>query len=450
MTATSDFADWVSKNPKIKGIHAAICDLNGAWRGKFIPGRNVAKALTAGIRMPLSAPCFDIWGEDQLSSASLALTGDGDGHCISTGRGPLVIDDLSGSALLPLWTFRDDGTPLLSDPRQALASVVRRFEGRRLRPVVAVELEFYLVRPRQRAATPPISQRTGRPLDSDAILSVDELDLFGPFLNDVYARCAEVDIAADAAIAENGIGQFEINLQHCDDPLRAADDAALLKRVIKTAARKHGYVATFMAKPYGERAGSGMHVHASFADEAGRNVFDDGSARGSDLLGHAVAGMLAGMVESTLIFAPHLNSYRRLRPDTHAPTRVSWGFENRTTAIRIPGGSSGNRRVEHRVAGADANPYLVLAAVLGGALAGIEASMVPPSPITGRVHSIEDCPRLAPNWSSAIDVFEHGPMAADIFDAELRSALVACKRREAERFERQLSQFEYDTYLESA
>ena len=184
------------------------------------------------------------------------------------------------------------------------------------------------------------------------------------FLSDIYKACELQNIPADAAISENGCGQFEINLLHVDDPLKAGDDAIFFKRIVKSVARKHGMIASFMAKPYGEESGSGLHVHFSLLDSDGNNVFDDNGESGTDLLKYAVNGLISAMPESMLIFAPHYNSYRRLTPGTHAPTSAGWGYENRTAAIRIPGGDSKARRIEHRVAGADANPYLVLASIL--------------------------------------------------------------------------------------
>ena len=218
----------------------------------------------------------------------------------------------------------------------------------------------------------------------NSVLSIDELDDFGSFFRDVYAACALQGVPANSAIAENGIGQFEINLMHVDDPLRAADDAVLFKRIVKGVARKHGFAASFMAKPYGGRSGSGLHVHFSLLDKNDINVFDNGRDEGSSMLRHAVGGLLEAMAETTILFAPHFNSYRRLRPGAHAPSAAAWGYENRTVAVRIPGGSPKARRIEHHVAGADANPYLVLTGILAGALVGIEREIVPTRPGSGQ------------------------------------------------------------------
>jgi glutamine synthetase len=299
----------------------------------------------------------------------------------------------------------EDGSPFPGDPRRALAAIAGRYAARGLTPVVATELEFYLVDPSGDRPQAPISPVSGKVLDSDSVLAIRELDHFHRFLDEVYAACAAQDIPADSAIAENGPGQFEINLLHVADPLKAADDAMLFKDVVRGIARKHGFAATFMAKPYGERAGSGLHVHFSLVDGTGRNVFDDGTDRGSDMMRHAVGGLLAMMPESTLLFAPHMNSFRRLRPGMHAPAAAAWGYENRTTAIRIPGGSPKARRIEHRVAGADANPYLVLAAVLAGIHHGLSHTLDPDAPITGNAYA-QVAPSLPLSWDRAIEALD--------------------------------------------
>lgn len=443
------FAAWLEENGQIESIQAVVCDLNGIMRGKRVPVSQAAKVLGGGIRMPLSIVGVDVWGEDIVGDEQVFASGDMDGICGMTGRGALPVNWTSRpSALVPLWLFFEDGTPFPADPRQALAAIVRQYRELGLRAVVATEMEFYLIDPEPDSAMPPISPYTGKRLDSDAILSIDELDDFGEFLSDVYKECARQNVPADAAIAENGIGQFEINLMHSDDPLKAADDAIFFKRIVKGVARKHQLAATFMAKPYGTRSGNGMHVHFSVIDDEGRNIFDNGTAQGSPMLRHAVAGLLRGMAETTLLFAPHFNSYRRLRPDTHAPTSIAWGYENRTAAIRIPGGNPAARRIEHRVAGADTNPYLVIAAILGAALVGIRNRWEPPPDVSGRAYAPDRYPKIPADWGQAVDAFEAGPIAAEIFDPMLRSMLIACKRQEIAGFAEQVTDYEFSAYLE--
>jgi glutamine synthetase len=238
-----------------------------------------------------------------------------------------------------------------------------------------------------------------------------------------------MDIPADTSTSETGLGQFEVNLMHCDDALRAADDAWLFKMLVKGLARRHGFAASFMAKPYPEYSGSGLHTHFSVIDQKGDNIFDSGGPKGTATLRHAVAGCLNAMHDSTLIFAPHQNSYNRLVPGKHAPTSIAWGFENRTAAVRIPAGNPAARRIEHRVAGGDVNPYLMLTAILGAALTGIEDAVEPPAPITGNAYAM-DLPQIPADWEHAIDAFENSDILYRFFSKELIRNLVQTKRQE--------------------
>ncbi|MEV8466980.1 glutamine synthetase family protein [Fluviibacterium sp. DFM31] len=447
--AETDAETWRAAHPGIDSVLTAVCDLNGTLRGKRVPADQVAKALDGGLRLPLSAVGVDIWGEDIENSALVFASGDADGICQPTGRGILPNDWTSRpTALVPLWLFTEEGAPFAGDPRQALARVVEGFAARGLTPVVATELEFYLFDPEGDAPQAPRSPVTGKRLDSDGVLSLDELQHFDAVLNDIYDSCRAQGIPVDVAISENGAGQFEINMRHLADPLRAADDAILFKRTVRGIARAHGLAATFMAKPYGTRSGNGFHVHVSLIDGDGRNVFDDGTEAGSDLMRHAVAGMIRTMAETALTYAPHENSFRRLAPRAHAPSAIGWGYENRTLAIRIPGGSAAARRIEHRVAGADANPYLVLASVLGGALLGLREGWEPPAPVTGNAYA-QDLPHLPPDWASAIEAFETGTHIRQIYDPLLVSMFTDCKRQELGVFTRRVTDFEYHTYLET-
>ncbi|SNT72618.1 glutamine synthetase family protein [Paracoccus seriniphilus] len=442
-------AAWLKDWPEIQTIFACICDLNGVMRGKRVPIDQLDKILNGELRMPLSLLGMDIWGEDIVGNELVFDTGDADGLCDFTGRAPSPVGWTTRPAMFAqLWMRQEDGTPFTGDPRRALAAVSDRFKAIGLTPVVATEMEFYVVDPSKAAPQPPCSPITGKRLDSDGALSLDELQHFDAFLNDVYDGCRAQDIPADSAISENGAGQFEINLLHVADPLRAADDAVLFKRLVRGIARKHGFAATFMAKPYGDRAGSGMHVHFSLVDDEGRNVFDDGGERGTDLLRHAVAGLIETMQENTLVFAPHENSFRRLLPGAHAPAAVAWGYENRTVAIRVPGGSPRARRIEHRVAGADANPYLVLTSILGGALLGIEGKWQPPEPVEGDAYSL-DLDTLPPDWASAIEAFSRGPRVEKIYSKRLKRMFVQCKQQELRRFTSHVTDFEYHSYLEA-
>lgn len=445
---TDDMLRWLAERPDIGSVRAAVCDLNGAFRGKRLPVGRAAKVFKGELRMPLSVSCPDIWGADVEDNPMVFEQGDTDGIAVPTGRGILAVDWLANpSAFIPLWMQRENGTPHPVDPRHALAAIVARYRGRSLTPVVAVELEFHLVDPAGALPGPPVSPVTGLPLDGSETLGLDPVDDMEAVIGDIFAACDAADIPLDGAISENGGGQFEINLRHVADPLKAADDAILFKRIVKGIARKHGFAGSFMAKPYPGSSGSGLHVHFSLLDADGRNVFDDGGPQGSEMLGQATAGLIGSMRDAALVFAPHLNSYRRWQPGSHAPHTICWGYESRHVALRVPGGAPAARRIEHRVAGADANPYLVLAAVLGAALDGIEAGAAPPPPVVSAAEAAhaEALPAL---WPQAIGLFEASAAMRRVFPAALVDAFTGMKRQELRRFAEHIDPFEIRTYLE--
>ncbi len=422
--------NWLRKNPQVRTIRVAAADLNGQPRGKRIPTRFADKVVKDGTRFPMSVLNLDIWGEDIDDSPLVFDSGDADGVLRPTERGFMPMPWLDApTALLPIWMFHEDGRPYQGDPRQALRAVLDRYKARGLTPVTALELEFFLIDDSGRNLQVPISPRSGKRRKAAETLSIRALDQFDSFFTDLYDGCEEMDIPADTAISEAGLGQFEINLMHGDDALRSADDAWLFKMLVKGLARRHGFAASFMAKPYEDYSGSGLHMHFSVLDSDGKNIFDDGTQKGSDTLRHAVQGCLAAMPGCTLIFAPHANSYDRMVPGAHAPTGISWAYENRTSAIRIPSGNPAARRIEHRVAGGDVNPYLMVAAILGAALNGIEDEQEPPAPITGNAYAA-DLPQIPSDWTSAIDAFETSPEVERIFNPELIRNFVLTKRQE--------------------
>ena len=203
-----------------------------------------------------------------------------------------------------------------------------------------------------------------------------------------------------------------------------------------------------MAKPYEDYAGNGLHTHFSLLDADGRNVFADGTQEGSGVLLNAIAGCLNAIPELALIFAPHSNSYERLVPESHAPTGICWAYDNRTASVRVPGGSFSARRVEHRVAGGDVNPYLFLAAVLGSALIGIEEKMTPPPPIVGNAYE-QDLLQIPATWAEAIDAFEISPLARRIFPDLLVDNLVMTKRQELRYIEELSPREQLELYLDT-
>ena len=423
--------DWLREHPEVKTIRVAAADLNGQPRGKRIPARFADKILTEGTKFPFSVLNMDIWGEDVEDSPLVFQAGDPDGLLMPTERGFMPMPWLDApTGLLPLWMFHPDGRRYDGCPRQALARVVDRYKAAGLTPVVATELEFFLIDDSKfgELQVPP-SPRSGKRRTGAETLSLRALDSFDKFFTDLYDSCEAMDIPADTAISEAAPGQFEINLMHQPDPLKAADDAWLFKLLVKGVARRYGFAASFMAKPYHLFNGSGMHMHFSVLDSEGNNIFDDGTEGGSERLRHAVAGCLQAMPGSALIFAPHENSYDRLVPNAHAPTGIGWAYENRTSAIRIPSSGHKARRIEHRTPGGDVNPYLTTAAILGAALNGIEDRRDPPAPITGNAYD-HPLDQLPGSWGEAIDSFENSPEMRRIFPQHLIENLVMTKRQE--------------------
>lgn len=430
-------------------ILAATCDLNGCFRGKRLRASSLDKVMSDGIRMPMSSIGVDIWGTDVFANSLTLDQGDLDGICEPTERGPIPLAWGGTQArFVPLWMRTEGGEPFFGDPRRTLADSLGRFRAMGLTPVIATEVEFYLVDPASPRARPLAPVPAGHRDAKDTIYSLEELADAGAFLDDVYAMAEACGVGVDAATSESGPSQFEFNLMHGSDALRIADDTVFFKQIVRNAARRHGFAATFMAKPYAHHSGSGLHVHFSLTDDGGRNLFDDGGPHGTAMMRRAVAGMIEAMPDCTAIFAPHRNSFRRLRPDSLAPTTAAWGYENRTTAIRIPGGPAAARRIEHRVAGADANPYLVISAILGAALDGIVREAEPPAPVRGNGYA-RDASALPATWTAALDLFQAGEAVPRIFRPTLVEMFSACKRQELAVFSHDVSELEYASYLHS-
>ena len=297
---------------------------------------------------------------------------------------------------------------------------------------------------------PRLPRIPGSDLDQDGIqfASFDDLDEIETFLVDLDHFCNAQNIPAGAALSEYSPGQFEVNLNHVDDPILAADHAVLLKRAVKAAARKNGMAATFMAKPFVEHAGSGLHMHISLLDDEGNNVFAGKSNDGafSDTLRHAIGGSGACMEESMAVFAPNANSYRRYAPGFYVAASPNWGPNHRDLAMRIPVSSAKNRRFEHRIAGADANPYLAIAAVMAGIHHGI-ARQCDPGPMVKEREEIEYKPTLPLRWSTSLDKFESGKILPAYFGKEYHRVFGVCRREEAENFHAQVTNRDYEWYL---
>ncbi len=448
----AEAAEFLSRYPDTGALDAILADLSGVVRGKRYPIAELGKVMRSGFAIPGSIFMLDTQGESH----------DPDGIGFSDGDPDCLVKAIPGSLKPVPWAQRPlaqvmvtleetDGTPYYYEPRNVLRRVVERLEGQGLHPVVAFELEFYLIDHKRRpggAPQPPISPATGRRDEGTQVYGMKTLDAFAEILDDMTQACAIQDVPTGAVTAEYAAGQFEINLEHVDDPLQAADDCVLFKRIIQGVAQKHGMQATFMAKPYLERAGSGMHMHVSLLDKAGANVFDGGEAIASDTLRHAIGGVLDVLPESMAFLAPNPNSYRRYLPDIFVPTQRSWGFENRSVALRIPAGGGDARRIEHRMSGADANPYLALASLLAGIHKGITGKTDPGEAWDGNAaEKFDEALPFRPR--NAIEKLTETCGLADYFGADYLRAYAACKEKELDRFESQISPLEYSWFLQA-
>lgn len=442
----------VAATPDLKFVDAFFADLNGVLRGKRLPVDAAMKLFKNGLRLPRSLVGVDIWGYDVMENGLVMETGDVDGVCYPVGAGMLPSPwAAEPTAQIMMMMGDEDGGAFLADPRQLLKEMKNRLAAIDLHPVAAMELEFYLLsRETNEFGVPltPALGATGRRIDDARMYAMNELDSYSPFFNDLYSACERQGIPLGAAIVEGGAGQFEVNLMHQADVLLAADQAILFRRAVKGVADKHDMIATFMAKPFGDRAGNGLHVHMSMLNGEGENVFSGDGDEGSAELHQAVAGLLAASPEAMIFLAPHLNSMRRFQDGSHAPTCLAWGYENRTASIRIPNDSAANRRFEFRIAGADANPYLVMAALLGGVLHGVQNKLTPPPATEGNAYE-SGAAKVPTSWRAALTAFADGKILAPMYGELFTRVFCALKQQEIRTAGQRVTDFEYDSYLQA-
>jgi glutamine synthetase len=441
-------ADWFLRaHPDITTIEALLPDCNGVMRGKWLPRHKLVKVYQGEFKLPLTALSLDIWGRDVEELVFEA--GDADGICRpiegSLHPTPWAGDNSHGQVMLSLYNV--DGTPYMGDPRHVLKQVLKRFHNAGWRPVVAAELEFSLVNYDRNGIQHTCPIPAGHQPIGGNTYGLDVLQSNAALLDDIRRACETQELPFDGIVKESAPSQYEINMQHVDNPVLAADQIQLMKRVVKGVAGKYGLVASFMAKPFENEAGNGMHVHCSVLDESGENIFDDGSTAGSETLRQGIAGCLAYMAESMAIFAPNVNSYRRFQPGAHAPTSPCWGYENRTVSVRVPAGKTASRRLEQRVAGADANPYLIFAVLLSSILEGVEQRLEPGTPIEGDGYQQggEALPIYLPD---AVRLFEGSDFVQRNLGSELQRIYALSKWQENDEFRSRITPLEYQSYLE--
>ena len=441
--------DWFLRaHPEVKMIEALLPDSNGVLRGKWLPRNKLAKVYRGDLKFPKTALSLDIWGRDveELVFAS----GDEDGVCLPV-EGSLLPTPWSPGGRhgqLMLTMFRPDGTPYLGDPRQVLKRVLRRYHAKGWRPVVAAELEFSLVRWDGRHPQHSETKAYRGETIGGNLYGLDVLQQNQRMLEKIHRACQIQDLPFDGVVKESAPSQYEINMRHVDNPVLAARQILMTKRIIKEIARQHDFVASFMPKPFSGEAGNGLHLHCSVLNRAGENIFDDGTDIGTFELRSAIGGCLAYMAESFAIFAPSFNAYRRFRKGSHAPITPNWGYENRTVAVRVPAGSGKNRRFEHRVAGADANPYLIMAIILAAALDGIEEGLDPGMHVTGDGYAADEA-SLPLYMPDALQLFGDSAFISSALGPELQRNFRLTKEQELAEFERHITSLEYHAYVES-
>lgn len=450
---TEDIAAKAALMAQSEFVEAFLVDVNGVLRGKWLQPGKAKSLFSPGLAIPRSVYLLDIWGNDIIEDGIAQDTGDPDGLCVAVPHSITRMNWSEGNVTQALLTMKEaDGSYYFLDPRGVLSRVLDRYKAAGLTPALGVELEFYLVDSDKHGGlkiAPRGADESGwRGWRVDAV-GLGEIREYEPILREMMSTARAQGITLETLISENGPGQFEVTLKYSTDALLIADHAVLFKRTIKEISRKHGLTATFMAKPYGDCAGSGMHVHMSVLDEQGHNIFANTAERGSPRLYNAVGGIIHAMPDSMIMLAPHANSYRRFAPGVHAPTYGDWGHDNRMAALRVITADVSASRLEHRVAGADCNPYLAFASLLGSALIGLETQANPGPESIGTARS-PSAPPLPIAWSSAVERFANSHIMADIFGREFQRLYTACKRQEISEMRKRISDVEYDAYLRNA
>ena len=433
-----------------------IADMHGILKGKRVRRRDFEKAVAAGFPFCGGTVLLSALGETVPGVPYGEDDGDPDvdARVVPGSMAPIPWSRRPASQAM-FRLYDHDGQPFFADPRAILERALARFEKRRLTPVMATELEFFLLKNDSDVPTPAaaIVPGIGRPQPGAQVYHPEDLRAIEPFLEDVYDWCDSQNIPVDSTIAEYAPGQFEVNLLHHDNPVLACDQAVLLKRVVKAAALKHGFVACFMAKPFEHDSGNGLHVHMSLVDGKSRNYFSNDSDRQasppfSKRLRHAVGGLLKTLPEATAIFAPNANSYRRLRPEMFAPVDLNWGVNHRAVAIRIPGSDANNLRIEHRVAGADANPYLVTACILAGIDHGLREGIEPPKMIE-EGQRLRLRAKIPTRWDQALTKFSRSRVLPEYLGAEWCQHFLTNRRAENAQYHNEVPIKDFEWYLRS-
>jgi glutamine synthetase len=436
---------FLRAHPDVTWIDLILFDMNGIPRGKRLRRDDIAGVAKNGLMIPSTVFVMDARGNCIEETGRLWETGDPDvpfRMLEGTLRSVPVGDGRHAQAVISV------AEPDDLCPRGVLAKQVAALGAAGQTAVVAVELEFYVTKPQPdgvfKLETPDgLSDDPERPMT----FQFDELDTLAPFIDTIYKIADVQGVPIDAVMQESGPAQFEINLKHKADPVAAATDGLLLKRAVKVAAKAHGFEATFMAKPHHDWPGSGMHLHASLIGKDGNNLFAGDPL--SPLFRNALGGLQSTMPDFMAIWAQSANAYRRYVPKNYVSMAAHWGFNNRNVALRIPYAAGPGTRVEHRVAGADANPFLALAAILAGIRHGIANKLEPGPMVEGDADGC-DAPQLPTIWFNALERFRQSDVVCDAFGAPFQDVYYRLKQTERMNFERVVTSLDYAWYAQVA
>jgi glutamine synthetase len=450
-----ELQEFLAAHPDIELLELLMPDMNGLLRCKRLQRREFEALYAGEFSVPVTVPLLGIRG-DLYPGVSQELIGGDPDQLLRPVAGTLApVPWLDSPTAQVMTAFVDaEGHHVGTDARAPLLNALRHYRARQWSPVVATELEFYLLAPGEGERPTPLTGRvsgTSMPQQGIQYCMADDLIDCDAFLEDVRRACELQGVPLTAIHSEFSPGQWEINTHHQEDVVLAACHALLLRRIVKGVARRHGWSATFMAKPFADIAGSGMHIHASLYDAAGANVFAAEQEADPPLIGdtlrHAIGGLAATVRESMAIFAPNANSYRRFTPGEFAPATTSWGYDHREVALRIPASRESQRRVEHRIAGADANPFLTVAAVLAGMLHGIEEGLEPAPPVS-RVADLSDAEVTLPTrLDAALACFREATVLPRYLGKDYCDLYATLRQGESDDYHGQVPDLDYQWYL---
>ena len=434
----------------ITEVECLVPDMSGIARGKIIPAEKLLRILRER-GMPLPETVF-------VQTVTGDYPDDIDDHVNPTYGDVYITPDESTVRLVPWYQeptaqiicdpYYADDTPVSLSCRQLLKRIVAQYEENGWRPVVAPELEFYLVAVNTDPDIPlqPPVGRSGRQEIGRQAYGIDAVNEFDPIFEDVYDYCEEQDIDIDTLSHEAGAAQIEVNFNH-GDPVEAADQAFLFKRTVREVAMRHGVYATFMAQPMQTEPGSAMHIHQSMVDrKTGKNLFSDDSGKDTDLFRHYLGGLQRYLPYAVPLFAPNVNSYRRFgHKQTDSPINVEWGLDNRTAGLRVPVSKPENRRVENRLPGADGNAYLSIASTLACGLLGMQEKIEPTQQIKGSAYKKGQT--LPHQLSDAIKKLKACKPLASVLDERFVKCYISIKEAEFKAYNAVISSWERENLL---